>query len=335
MDIRPPYLLFLGDIGDHLSAKTAAGVLQWRPEFCLGQARLEGCKVDLGLADMTPVEAAAKGAKTMVIAVANAGGRLPDSWSSLIEDALDAKLDVANALHRKLATVPGLAAAAERNGVRLIEIREPTGDLTVGTGRKRSGKRLLTVGTDCSVGKMYASLAIEKEMRARGMKADFRATGQTGILITGSGVPVDAVISDFISGSIEQLCPPADEDHWDVIEGQGSLFHASFAGVTMGLIHGSQPDALVVCHEPTRPHMRGLPHYTPPNIRTCMVACEQAARLTNPDVRTVGLAINTSHMEEARAEAYLAELRSEFSLPAVDPVRTGVGPIVDHLVCED
>ncbi|MBI1386254.1 MAG: DUF1611 domain-containing protein [Rhizobiales bacterium] len=331
MNLERPYLLFLGDIQDHLSAKTAAGILQWRPDQCVGQMRLEGCKIDLGIKDMTAREAAASGARTLVIGVANAGGRLPDAWAAAIVSALEAGLDVANALHRRLASVPGLAEAAARHGRRLVEVREPDANLPIGNGKKRSGKRVLAVGTDCSVGKMYTTLAIEKEMRARGMAADFRATGQTGILIVGSGVPLDAVVADFIPGAIEAITPDAAADHWDVIEGQGSLFHPSFAGVTIGLIHGSQPDALVMCHEPTRPHMRGLPHYQLPDLATCIQRNEEAARLTNPGVRTVGLSINTSHIEKAAARDYLARLEDSFQLPAVDPIATGVGPLVDRL----
>ena len=127
-----------------------------------------------------------------------------------------------------------------------------------GKGTKRPGLRLLTVGTDCSVGKKYTALALEREMHARGLKADFRATGQTGILISGRGVAIDAVVADFISGAAEWLTPANEPDHWDVVEGQGSLFHPSFAGVTLGLLHGAQPDAFVVCHEPTRKTMRGV-----------------------------------------------------------------------------
>jgi len=187
------------------------------------------------------------------------------------------------------------------------------------------------VGTDCSVGKMYASLAIEKEMRARGMKVDFRATGQSGILIAGDGISVDAVVADFIAGAIEWLAPANDPDHWDVIEGQGSLFHASFAGVSMGLLHGAQPDALVLCHEPTRTHMRGLPDYPLPGLKDCLEANLVAARLTNPEVRAVGVAVNTSQMPDGGSGALLRRIEDALGLPAVDPFRDGVAPIVDRL----
>jgi uncharacterized NAD-dependent epimerase/dehydratase family protein len=331
MDIRHPYLLFLGDAPDQLSAKTAQGVAQWRPDWCLGQLRLPGCQADLSLPDMTLDEAKAAGARTLVVGVANRGGVIAESWIAVLERALALRFDLASGLHGKLAEVPSLATAAERNGARLFDVRHPSERFQVANGTKRPGKRLLTVGTDCSVGKMYASLALEKEMRARGMKVDFRATGQTGILIAGGGVSVDAVVADFISGATEWLAPANDDDHWDVVEGQGSLFHASFAGVSMGLIHGSQPDILVLCHEPTRSHMRGLPDYPLPSLETCLEANLAAARLTNAAVACIGVAVNTSQMPAEDAAAYLAETGERLGLPAVDPVRDGVAPIVDRL----
>src|SRR5215475_3481258 len=240
-------------------------------------------------------------------------------------------MDLASGLHQKLTDHPKLVEAAKRLGRELHDVRHPTRDFEVGSGEKRSGKRLLAVGTDCSAGKMYTALALEKEMKKRGMKADFRATGQTGIFIAGSGVSIDAVVSDFVSGAVEWLSPANDADHWDLIEGQGSLFHASYAGVTLGLIHGAQPDALVVCHEPTRSHMRGLPGYKLPDLKLCIDRNVEAAQLTNPDVRCVGLSINTAGLEEAAARDYLRGTEARLGLPCVDPVRTGVGAIVDNL----
>ncbi len=331
MEIRHPYLLFLGDAPDQLAAKTAQGVAQWRPEWCLGQLRLDGCNADLGLEDMTLDAAAAAGARTLVVGVANRGGILAEAWIDVLTRGLDLGLDLASGLHGRLADVPPLAAAAAQNGARLFDVRHPSETFDVADGRKRPGKRLLTVGTDCAIGKMYTALALEKEMRARGMQADFRATGQTGILIAGSGVSVDAVVADFISGATEWLTPAADDDHWDLVEGQGSLFHASYAGVSLGLLHGAQPDVLVLCHEPTRGHMRGLPDYPVPELEVCLEANLAAARLTNPAVVCHGVAVNTSLLAPDAAKACLAEIEEQLNLPAVDPVRDGVGRIVDRL----
>ncbi|MBB4301960.1 putative NAD-dependent epimerase/dehydratase family protein [Rhodobium orientis] len=331
MSIKTPYVLFLGDAPDLLAGKVAVGIRQWRPEHCVGQIRLPGCKADCGLPDMTPAEAYQKGARTLVVGVANRGGVIAGNWISVLHDALECGLDIAAGLHNKVADIPELKAEADRLGRSIFDVRHPTKTFSVGKGSRRPGKRLLTVGTDCSCGKMFTTLAIEKEMRARGMDADFRATGQTGILIVGDGVSVDAVVSDFISGCIEDLTPDAADDHWDVIEGQGSLFHPSFAGVTTGLIHGAQPDALVLCHEPTRTHMRGVPDFALPGLEECMDLNLRTARLTNPDVRFVGVSMDTSRLGEDEALRLLEDTGTRLGLPAVDPVRIGVGPIVDTL----
>lgn len=332
MEIRRPYLLFLGDAGDQLAAKTAYGVAQWRREICVGQLRLEGCRATCGLPDLTLEEAAAKGVKTLIIGVANRGGRVSAAWQETMLKALDLGMDIASGLHNRIADLPAVAERARALGRSLFDVRHPDRDFEVATGEARSGRRLLTVGTDCSVGKMFTSLALEREMRARGLKADFRATGQTGILIAGGGVSVDAVVADFISGATEWLSPAGDTDHWDLIEGQGSLFHASYAGVSLGLLHGAQAEALVMCHEPGRPHMRGLPKSPLPDLADCIALNERCARLTQPNAKVVGLAFNTSALDPAAADRALKEAEDRFGLPAADPVRTGVGAIVDRLV---
>jgi len=217
--LKTPYLLFLGDAHDQLAAKVGQGIVDWRPENAVGQMRLDGCKADLGIADLTIEEAVSKGAGTLVVGVANRGGFIAENWIAELVKALEAGMDLAAGLHNKLADVPILAETAAKHGRKLFDVRHATESYPVGSGAKRTGKRLLPVGTDCSCGKMYTALAIEKEMRARGWNADFRATGQTGILITGQGVPLDAVISDFIAGAIETLAPENDPDHWDLIEG--------------------------------------------------------------------------------------------------------------------
>jgi uncharacterized NAD-dependent epimerase/dehydratase family protein len=331
MAIAHPYLMFLGEAPDQLAAKTAQGIVHWRPDWCLGQLRLPGCRADLGIPDLTVEQAQAAGAKTVIVGVANRGGKVAGSWTDTLVGALALGLDLASGLHRRLADIPEIRAAAEKHGRRLFDVRHPTREFDVGTGVKRPGRRLLAVGTDCSVGKMYTTLALEREMKRRGLKADFRATGQTGIFIAGDGVSIDAVVADFISGAVEWLSPAGDPDHWDLIEGQGSLFHASYAGVSLGLLHGAQADVLVLCHEPTRRHMRGLPHYPLPDLERCIAANLEAAQLTNPSVRCIAASINTGNMAEAAAGKYLAEVEQRLGLPAVDPFRTGVGRIVDLL----
>jgi uncharacterized NAD-dependent epimerase/dehydratase family protein len=333
MEIARPYLLFLGDVADDLAAKTAYGIVDWRRDWCVGQLRLPGCNADAEIPDMTIAEAVTAGARTMIIGVVNPGGVLPDHWVETIVTALEAGLDVASGLHMRLGEVEVIAEAAQRCGRQLFDVRHSRERFATGKGIKRPGKRLLTVGTDCSVGKKYAALALEKGMRNHGFDADFRATGQTGIFISGRGVSVDAVVADFISGAAEWLTPAADETHWDVVEGQGSLFHPSFAGVTLGLLHGAQPDAFVVCHEPTRTHMRNVQHPIP-TIRQVIDATVSAGSLTNPDIRCVGICINTEKLEEADAKTLCKQTAIEYDMPATDPVRFGVEGIVARIAKE-
>jgi uncharacterized NAD-dependent epimerase/dehydratase family protein len=330
MQIDRPYLLFLGDAPDQLAAKTAHGIVDWRPGWCIGQLRLKGCKADCGLRDLTIEEAVSTGARTMVVGVVNAGGVLPDHWTANIVLALDSGLDVATGLHKRLGSVPVIAEAARRNGRKLHDVRYTDMEFPTGKGAKRAGLRVLTVGTDCSVGKKYTALAIEKEMLARGWKADFRATGQTGVFISGRGVAIDAVVADFISGAAEWLTPANDPGHWDVVEGQGSLFHPSFAGVTLGLLHGSQPDAFIVCHEPTRNTMRGVEHPLPSIAQVIDRTIIEGA-LTNAKIQCTGIALNTERLGRAEAEAVLEKTAASHGLPCVDPIRTGVGALVDEL----
>ena len=329
--LKTPYLLFLGDAPDALAAKVAQGVRDWRPEHALGQLRLPGCKADLGLPDMDPATAWAAGARTLVIGVANRGGEFSPAWKASLIAALELGFDLASGLHTLLKDDPELSAAAEKHGRKLFDVRIPTVAYPIADGVKRSGKRLLAVGTDCSVGKMYTALCLEREMRARGMKATFRATGQTGILITGDGVPLDAVVADFMAGAVEWLTPPNDPDHWDLIEGQGSLFHISYSGVTLALVHGGQPDALVLCDEPTRPHMRGLPGYRLPRLEDLRDVALTLARVANPACRVTGVSVNTQALDVTAARAHLAGVEDRLGLPATDPFRFGAGPLVDAL----
>jgi len=329
--IQTPYLLFLGDAPDQLAAKVAQGIKDWRPENAVAQYRMDGCNADLGIVDMTLAQARDAGAKTLVIGVANRGGIISAAWKAVLIEAIEMGYDLASGLHNLLNDETDLVAAAEKHGRTLFDVRIPTVDYPIANGKKRSGKRCLAVGTDCSVGKMYTALAMDKTMRERGMKSTFRATGQTGILITGDGVPLDAVIADFMAGSVEYLTPDNDDDHWDLIEGQGSLFHVSYSGVTMALVHGGQPDALILCHEPTRPHMRGLPDYTPPSLEQVRDVALTLARVGNPACQVVGISVNTQHMSDADARAYLAQVETDMGLPATDPFRYGADKLVDAL----
>ena len=329
--MKKPYLLFLGDARDQLAAKTATGIADWRRDWCVGQLRLPDCAADTGLADISIEEAVARGAQTLVIGVVNSGGTMPESWTEVLVEALTRGMDVASGLHTRLESFAAIGNAAATHGRRLHNVRHTEQIFATGKGVKRSGKRLLTVGTDCSCGKKYTALALEREMRRRGMKADFRATGQTGIFIAERGVAIDAVVADFISGAAEWLSPDNEPDHWDLVEGQGSLFHGAFAGVSLGLLHGSQPDALVLCHEPTRTHMRGLPHAPIPDLADCIEHNLVGAGLTSPGCRMAGVAINSAALPADEAAKYLEETEARLGLPCVDPISGDIGRIVDNL----
>lgn len=334
IELKAPYLMFLGDANDLLTGKVAKGVSYWRPEKCLAQYRLPEAKADLGIAEMTPREAAKNGAKTFVLGLAPVGGTLPLEWIDILIDAMEAGMDIASGLHMKLNDIPELVEAAQRTDQRLLDVRVPQGPMVCGTGLPRSGKRLLSVGTDCCVGKMFTTLAIHREMEKRGVSATFRATGQTGILIEGCGVPVDAVVSDFISGMVETLTPANDPEHWDIIEGQGSLVQPAYAGVSLGLLHGSQPDVIVVCHEAGRVQMDEMEGFTVPDLQNIIDLNLMMGRVTNPNIRLGGIALNTVNLSEEDALAEIARVEAEFCVPVVDPVRTGVAKIVDKL-CEE
>jgi len=326
-----PYVVFLGDVVDPIYAKTALGLVKWRPDGCAGQIRLPGCGVDAGVPELSIGDARSAGVRTLIIGSAAVGGGVPGHWVATLCAAAEIGIDIVAGLHIRLATLPGLAAAAELGSARLIDVRVPPSALPVGSGSRRSGKRLLTVGTDCACGKKYTALAIDLELRARGVKSDFRATGQTGIMIAGGGMPIDAVAADFVTGAAEVLSPANDPDHWDVIEGQGSVFHPGFLQVTIGLLVGSQPDAFVVCHDPRRKMVSGWPNFQLPRIGDVIDRTIAIGALTNPGIRCVGIALNTSKASGSERVAMLAQYAAGTGLPCVDPLIDGVGSIVDRL----
>src|SRR5262245_11044351 len=318
-----PYLLFLGDVTDPGYAKTAFGLRDWARERCVGEMVCGGCTVTTGLPKLAPAEARARGARSLVIGVANTGGRIMETWIPSLVSALEAGLDIVSGMHVRLADSPALKSAAERNQRRLIDVRTPPRNIPIGTGIKRSGKRVLTVGTDCALGKKYTALSLTRAFRARGVDADFRATGQTGIMIAGSGMPMDAVVADFEAGAAEMLSPAAAPSHWDVIEGQGSLFHPGYAAVSLGLLHGSQPDVIVICHEPGRQYMLGHETFALPSIEETIDLNLRVGRRTNPAIRCAGVSLNTSQLSETEAKRLLVAEASRLQLPVADPVRGG------------
>lgn len=323
IELPQPYVLFLGDTTIAGFAKTAFGLRDWAPDKCVGEIRLAGATVTTGLDAVTPAEAYARGARALVIGVANQGGVIPPSWRASLVEALEAGLDLVAGMHMRLADIPELADAAHRLGRQLFDVRVPPPQIPVGTGRKRSGKRLLTVGTDCALGKKYTALALARAFQARGVDTDFRASGQTGIMIAGGGIPMDAVVSDFEAGAAELLSPDAAPGHWDVIEGQGAITHPSYAAVSLGLLHGSQPDIFVVCHEPGRTEMLGTAGYALTSVEEIVELTVRLGRRTNPDIRCGGFSFNTSALDEAEAAALMARESERLGLPVADPIRGG------------
>jgi uncharacterized NAD-dependent epimerase/dehydratase family protein len=327
-----PYLIFVGDAPESAYTKTAQGVRQWAPDDCVGQWRLAPGAIDLGLPEMAPAAAYAAGARSMLIGIAPIGGLLPDAWIPMVIEALEAGLDIVAGLHSRLASIPAIAEVAVRCGRTLHDVRQSTRSFPVANGLKRSGKRLLTVGTDCALGKKYTALAVADAMRRQGVDADFRATGQTGIMIAGDGVAIDSVVADFIAGTAEVISPAAPDDHWDVIEGQGAIFHPAYAGVTLGLLHGSQPDAMILCHDPSRTHIAGFPGAPIRPLGETMEIYVSLARVTNAAAKFVGIALNTSSLPEAEALALAAGLEAEHGLPVFDPIRFGVDNAVTRIL---
>ncbi|MEQ1690555.1 MAG: DUF1611 domain-containing protein [Gemmatimonas sp.] len=330
--LRKPYLLYLGDAHAPTDAKTACGLRDWCPRDVLGEWSLPSATVSVGLTRLSPAEAATQGAGSLVIGIASVGGKLPATWLPDLEAAIANGLDIVSGMHTRLTSFPALVGLAAARGVRLLDVRHTDTKFPAATGRKRTGMRVATVGTDCALGKKYTALALTNALLARGAKATFRATGQTGIMIAGEGIAIDAVVADFIAGAAETLSPDAAADHWDVIEGQGSLFHPAYAGVTLGLLHGSQPDAFVLCHDPSRQTIEYFPDFPLPELGDAVHQYVQAARITNRAVRCVGVSINSSTLSTAEWDAYAARVSSALGVPVCDPMRGGVDAIAQALV---
>ena len=331
IELKSPYLIFTGDAVEATYAKTAFGLVEWRGDLCTGQISLAGGTIDLGLPTLTLEQAAEAGVGSLIIGTAAVGGSIPEAWINMLEEAVSRGIDIVAGVHTHLNDIPRLRAAADKSGACLVDVRVPPTDLHVGTGKKRPGKRILMVGTDCAVGKKYTALALEKDMQAAGMNVDFRASGQTGIMIAGKGIPIDAVVADFISGAAEALSPDNDPDHWDVVEGQGGIFHPGFSAVSMGLLVGSQPDAFIVCHEAGRTHIMGWDDFELPSIEQVIDRTVTIGRQVNPAIRCVGVSVNTSLLKPEECETYLAELSARVGLACVDPLKGGTKKIIDRL----
>lgn len=325
-----------------MTSKTANACLRYTPERAVAvldasQAGRTAADV-LGFGGAVPVvatldEALALGATAILVGIAPAGGQLPDEWRALLVRGAGLGLDVWSGLHTHLTDDPAIAAAARAGGARIVDLRRPPADLGVSTGRVREvdATVVLTVGSDCNIGKMTTQLQLRDAMAARGTRVAFAPTGQTGILIEGRGIAVDAVVADFIAGAAERLVLEAAADA-DVVlvEGQGSIIHPSYSGVTYGLLHGSLPHAMVLCHQPSRRTINNHAWVPLPPLAELVRMHEAAAAPLRP-APVIALALNTFDLDDAAARAAIAAAEHETGLPATDPVRFDPAPIVEAI----
>lgn len=324
------------------SAKTTTGILRYseHPSVALIDSTRAGQTAQdaLGHSGAIPVvaslaEAMAHAPNTLVIGISPPGGRLPESWRGTVKDALRSGLDVLSGLHEFLTEDEELCAAARAGGATMWDVRKAEPPLPVGTGLCRYARSYiaLMVGTDCAIGKMTVALEIERDARARGVRAEFIATGQTGIMIAGWGSPIDAIPGDFMAGCVERDCLSVEGADMILVEGQGSLLHPGFSSVTLALLHGSCPDGLVLCHEVGRPgvsNIRDMPF--PPLREVGQAYVDLLAPFKKTEV--VAVCLNTRLVSEAEARAEIERVQEELRLPTTDPVRFGAAPLTEALL---
>jgi uncharacterized NAD-dependent epimerase/dehydratase family protein len=273
----------------------------------------------------------------LLLGTAPTGGQLPDGWRKDIILAMKNGMDVVNGLHEFLTEDEELVAIAKEHNVRLLDVRKTPDDLPVGSGKARFIKAhtVLTVGSDVSIGKMTVTLEIAKVAKKKGFKAKFIATGQTGIMITGGeGIAIDRVIGDFMAGATEQMVVAAGDDHdFVLVEGQGSLAHPGFSGVTLGLLHGACPKALIFCHQPSRTVVGRFADCPMPELERLIALNETMAAVLRP-AKVVGIALNTRDMDEEQAKKAIAETQKKTNLPCTDPVRFGADILFDAILAD-
>lgn len=325
---------------DAFTAKTAAGVIRYRRDEVIGVIDPDHAGHDLedligvgagipivgGLADL-----AAKEPDMLLIGVATPGGKLPEGWRPILRDAIRKGMEIVNGLHTFFGDDAELAALAAQHGACLRDVRRPPEVATVGMARSRQvhSRVVLTVGSDCNVGKKIAAIEIAHALRQRGEDALFLPTGQTGVMITGRGIAIDRVISDFVSGAVEQMVLAHAEHDWLIVEGQGGLCHPSYSGVTLSLMHGACPAAMVLCHQPTRTCLRHTDLSIPP--LSDLVALHESIMGPVHPSRVVAAALNCVDQADAQADASIRQYQGELGLPVTDVIRRGADPIVDAL----
>lgn len=343
----PPSFLIIadGEFGP-MSSKTANSVIRYRPDRVLGvlDRKRAGRSVQnvLGFGGEIPVVASIEEGLAMrpdaiLIGIAPQGGRLPDEWRGWLANSLDAGCDLWSGLHTFLADDPDLARRAAANNCRIVDVRRPPAHLPIASGAAKdtAAFRLLTVGTDCNVGKMTAQLQLVGALNERGVRTRFVPTGQTGIMIEGWGIAVDAVVADFIAGATEQITLQGARDADIVlVEGQGSINHPGYSAVTLGLLHGSCPDAMILCHQASRTHLgdyRKASWLKIPPLPDYVRWYEDAGAMVHP-TRVIGIALNTYDLDDKAARTACTRAADATGLPATDPVRFGCAELVDAVV---
>ena len=336
--MRPRRLLVLaeGRSGDPHFGKTARGVIRYAPQdvVCVLDSQSDVTEHEGYPLVHSVAEAMQYEPTTALVGVATQGGRFPPEWRALLEECICARLDVENGLHEFLTADKELSALARDHGVELRDLRKAPPGLNVPTGENltHAATSILTVGSDCAIGKMTVALELDREARARAIRSEFVPTGQTGIAIAGWGISVDAVVADFIAGAAEQLVLEGVRRGGEVlfVEGQGSLLHPAYSGVTLGLIHGSAPHAYVLCHKADERFVDGDERYVIPPLSELVDLHERMSQLARP-ARVLAVALNTRALDEDGAQRAIAAAERETGLPATDPVRFGAGPLVDAL----
>ena len=324
-----------------LGSKTAACIIRYRPQDVVAVIDSEKAGMTagavIGVVGIIPVvssldEAMTYRPNTLIIGIAPRGGGLPDDWRPLITSAIGKGLDIVSGLHVFVSDDTEFSKAARANRVTIYDLRKVPSDIGISTCKAADAKGtiVLTVGTDCNVGKMTASMELTLEARRRGVDAELIATGQTGIYLTGFGLAIDRVVSDYVAGAAERLIVEADAPgRWLIMEGQGSLTHPAYSGVALGILHGAMPDCLILCHQPSRRAVSGYDQALPA-LKDVIELHERLARYVKP-APVVGLALNSFDLSDEDAEKACRDIETETGLPAVDPVRHGAGSLVEAI----
>jgi len=330
-------ILAEGRSGDPHYGKTARGILRYAPHptVAIVDSTHAGEDYD-GVPVVATVEEGLRfGPTTAVVGVATQGGRFPPAWRELLKRSIEGGLDVESGLHEFVGEDPELQALAAQHGVELRDLRKPPAGLNVPTGENLElpARIALTVGSDCAIGKKTVALELDLEARRRGYRSCFVPTGQTGIAIAGWGIAVDAVVSDFLAGAAERLVVEGHRRGGEIlfVEGQGSLSHPAYAGVTLGLMHGSAPHVLVLCHKAGATEIEGYPGHPLPALSELVELHERISLPLRP-ARVAAIALNTGGLDDDAARAAIEETAADTGLPTDDPVRFGAGPLLEAVL---